>query len=71
MQWVQQGEEEEEEGCGEEAEQMPGQLKGSGECDECGESVKAPRSHHVPLEMYVSAWKSRVETRWGSDTPLN
>ncbi len=33
---------EKEEGGNKEAEQMPGQLKGPGECDECGQSVKPP-----------------------------
>lgn len=33
---------EKEEGDSKEAEQMPGQLKGPGECDECGQSVKPP-----------------------------
>lgn len=33
---------EKEEGGSEEAEQMPGQLKGPWECDECGQSVKPP-----------------------------
>lgn len=56
-------EEEEEEGCSEEAEQMLGQLKGSGECDECGQSVKVPCSHAVSPEIYVSAWRGRAETR--------
>lgn len=55
-------EKEEEEGCNEEAEQMPGQLKGSGECDECGQSVKAPCSHDVSSEIYVFARRGRAET---------
>lgn len=33
---------EKEEGGSKEAEQMPGQLKGPWECDECGQSVKPP-----------------------------
>lgn len=57
-------------GCTEEAEQMPGQLKGLGECDECGQSVKAPWSHRITPKIYCCAWRGLAEIRWGSDTPL-